>query len=311
MVPSQTRFTQDLCCRVRLRTTAPRLFIMLLTISAGACNSAGSMGGPILEGPSVTLVGAGDIADCDSDGDEATAALLDAIPGPVFTAGDNAYESGTAQEYATCYGPSWGRHKDRTRPTIGNHDFRTNDGGPYYDYFAANAGPAGLGYYSYDLGAWHVVALNSNVDRDPGSPQLDWLSADLAANPASCTIALWHHPRFSSGDHGNDGSMGAFWDVLYDAGVDVVVNGHDHNYERFAPQSPAGSPDPQRGIREFVVGTGGKSLRSVGSPEANSEVRNDDTHGVLELTLYDSGYAWEFIPIAGQSFRDSGSGACH
>ncbi len=258
----------------------------------------------------MTLVGAGDIADCGSDGDEATAALLDAIPGTVFTAGDNAYDSGTATEFATCYEPSWGRHKDRTRPTLGNHDVRTDDGGPYYDYFGASAGQRGRGYYSYDIGAWHAVALNSNTDVDAGSPQLQWLAADLAANPALCTVAYWHHPRFSSGDHGNDRSMGPMWDVLYAGGVDVVVNGHDHNYERFAPQSPAGTADPQRGIRQFVAGTGGRGLRSVGSPEANSEVRDDQAHGVLELTLFDTGYEWEFIPIDGQDFRDSGSAAC-
>jgi thiol-disulfide isomerase/thioredoxin len=259
----------------------------------------------------VVLVGAGDIADCESDGDEQTAALLDSIPGTVFTAGDNAYSRGTAAEFAGCYTPSWGRHKNRTRPALGNHDRRTDQGGPYFAYFGARAGPAGRGYYSYDLGAWHIVALNSVTDMKAGSPQERWLRADLAATRARCVLAYWHHPRFSSGTkHGSQSQTAPLWQALADHGAEIVLSGHEHNYERFAPQSPSGQADPD-GIREFVVGTGGADHYPFGPPIANSEVRNGDTWGVLKLTLSTDGYRWQFIPAAGQTFTDSGSGRCH
>ncbi len=266
--------------------------------------------GPDTDTPAV-LVGAGDIAVCGSDADEATALLLDTIPGTAFTTGDNAYEDGTAQEFTDCYHPTWGRHRSRTRPSPGNHDYHTAGASGYYDYFGASAGDPAQGYYSYDLGAWHIVALNSNIDLSANSPQLQWLAADLAAHPATCTAAYWHHPRFSSGMHNDDTGMQDLWQVLYDAGVDLVLNGHDHDYERFAPQTPTGALDTQRGIREFVVGTGGRSLRNFATVAANSEVRNSDTHGVLKLSLYASRYEWEFVPVAGQTFRDSGSTNCH
>jgi len=262
-------------------------------------------------GAPAVLVGAGDIAVCGSDADEATALVLDTIAGTVFTTGDNAYEDGTAQEFTDCYHPSWGRHKSRTRPSAGNHDYHTTGAAGYYGYFGASAGDPADGYYSFDLGAWHVVAINSNTDLSASSPQLQWLAADLAANPTVCAAAFWHHPRFSSGVHGDDTGMQDLWQVLYDAGVDVVMNGHDHDYERFAPQDPAGNADTQRGIREFVVGTGGRSLRNFATVAANSEVRNSDTHGVLKLTLYDSRYEWGFIPVAGQTFSDTGAADCH
>ena len=259
------------------------------------------------------LVGAGDIAVCSSSGDEATAALLDNIAGTVFTAGDNVYDSGLAQEFADCYDPSWGRHKARTRPAPGNHEtYGTTDMAGYYGYFGAAAGEFGKGYYSYNLGAWHVIAINSNEDGSAGSPQEQWLRADLAANStAACTIAYWHYPRFSSGDHGSDPGMQDIWQALYDGGADVVVNGHDHDYERFGPQTPTGVADAARGIREFVVGTGGASHYFVGTPIANSEVNNDDTFGVLKLTLHATSYDWQFVPVAGSTFTDSGTGTCH
>jgi hypothetical protein len=257
------------------------------------------------------LVGAGDIADCGDNADAGTAALLDTIPGTIFTAGDNAYSSGTAAQFARCYDPTWGRHKARTRPAPGNHDYRTADGGPYYRYFGATAGPAGRGYYSYDLGGWHIISLNSNVPMSAGSAQERWLRADLAAHPATCTLAYWHHPLFSSSDHGNTPGARPLWQALYDAGADVAIAGHDHVYERFAPQTPAGAPDPARGIREFVVGTGGADLYQFPTLQRNSEVRNNTTHGVLKLTLRPTGYDWEFVPAAGGTFRDSGSGTCH
>ena len=259
---------------------------------------------------SVVLVGAGDIADCTTG--EPTAKLLDNIAGTVFTAGDNAYTNGTASEFATCYDPSWGRHKARTRPAPGNHDYGTSGATGYYNYFGALAGPAGLGYYSYDLGAWHIISLNSNVSMSAGSAQEVWLRADLAASTKTCTIAYWHHPRFSSGaSHGSSTMSAGAFQALYDAGADIVIVGHDHEYERFAPQTPGAAPDPVRGIREFVVGTGGAGLYSFATPLPNSEVRDNTSHGVLKLTLSDGSYTWQFIPVAGDSFTDSGSGTCH
>ena len=255
------------------------------------------------------LVGAGDIASCYERGDGRTARLLDGIPGTVFTTGDNAYDSGTAAQFRDCYGPTWGRHKGRTRPTPGNHDFRTRSAGPYFRYFGERAGPAGRGYYSYDLGAWHVVALDSNKAADPGSAQYEWLRADLAANQAGCTAAYWHAPVFSSGEHGNNPKMTEIWKLLDEAGGDVVLAGHDHDYERFAPQDSAGNADPN-GIRQFVVGTGGRFLRPFTTVQKNSEVRNSKDHGVLKLTLHEAGYDWEFVPVAGATFRDSGSAQC-
>jgi hypothetical protein len=257
------------------------------------------------------LVGAGDITDCDSDGDEATASLLDTIPGTVFTTGDNAYPDGSALEFMNCYDPSWGRHKARTYPSPGNHDYHTYGASGYFTYFGSNAGMPGIGYYSYDLGAWHIIVLNSNIPVDAGSPQEQWLRADLAAHPVTCTLAYWHHPRFSSGiRHGNNKKMQPLWQALYDFGADVVLAGHEHNYERFAPQDPSGTLDLNRGIRQFVIGTGGRSHYEFGSPLPTSEVRNDDTYGVLKLILHADSYSWEFIPEVGSLFTDSGSTQC-
>ena len=261
------------------------------------------------------LVGAGDIATCEGSGDEATSALLDTIPGTVVTLGDNAYESGTPGEYAACYDPSWGRQRDRTRPVAGNHDYATPNGSGLFGYFGSAAGEMGKGYYSYDLASWHVIALNSNCAAiggcGPGSPQEQWLRADLAGSTARCTIAYWHHPRFSSGIHGSLPDTDAFWRDLYAAGADVVLVGHDHHYERFAPQDPNGVADPARGIREFVVGTGGAPLRPVQRRAANSELVRDDAQGVLKLSLYEDRFEWEFIAVAGKTFSDRGSSPCH
>lgn len=259
---------------------------------------------------SPVFVGAGDIADCGRTQDQATALLLDGIAGTVFTAGDNVYPNGTTAEFNNCYHPTWGRHKARTRPSPGNHDYNSSGATPYYNYFGANAGPAGRGYYSYNLGAWHIISLNSEVPAGPGSVQEQWLRTDLAANTAACTLAYWHRPLFSSGSgHGNDPSTQALFEALYEFGADVVITGHDHNYERFAPQDPDGQADPT-GIREFVVGTGGAALRPIGTIQPNSEVRNATTYGVLKLTLHPTSYNWEFIPITGQTFRDSGGMPC-
>ena len=266
-------------------------------------------------GETAVLVGAGDIASCRSVHDEETAKLVEGIPGIVFTAGDNSYPVGSAAQFKKCYGPSWGRFRDRTRPAPGNHDAMTDAGAPYFAYFGVAGGVAQEGWYSYEAGTWHVVVLNSNCPAVggcvEGSRQLEWLKADLAAHPAACTMAIWHHPRFTSGEHGDDPRSGAFWRVLYDAGAELIINGHDHDYERFAPQTPTGVADPGRGIREFVVGTGGESLRLFKPAVPNSEVRNASVYGVLRLDLAPGSYAWQFVAVSGRSFSDSGSAACH
>ena len=257
------------------------------------------------------LVGAGDIASCSSSGDETTANLLDGIPGTVFTAGDNVYESGTTSEFTNCYNPSWGRFKVRTMPDPGNHDYNTSGGTGYYTYFGAAAADPSKGYYSYNLGAWHIIALNGELNHAAGSPQETWLRQDLAANSSACTLAIWHEPLFSSGTtHGSNPGFKALWQALYDFHADLVVNGHEHNYERFAPQTPAGVA-AANGIREFVVGTGGRSHYPFGSALANSQVRNGTTYGVLKLTLHATSYDWQFVPVAGQTFSDSGTTQCN
>jgi hypothetical protein len=264
----------------------------------------------------VVLIGAGDIADCSNlAGAEATAKLLEANPGTVMALGDLAYPEGTAENFK-CYDKTWGRVKDRTRPAVGNHEFHSIGATYYFQYFGVAAGDPKTGYYSYDLGSWHIVVLNSECKEiggcEAGSPEEKWLRADLAAHPAGCTLAYFHKPRFSSGlNHGNDPEVGAFWQALYDYNAELILNGHDHDYERFAPQDPNGNADPKRGIREFVVGTGGKNHREFGVQKSNSEVRNNDTFGVLKLTLKATGYDWKFIPEAGKTFTDSGSGSCH
>jgi hypothetical protein len=262
------------------------------------------------------LVGAGDIADCNNlSGAEATAKLLDQVPGTVMAVGDLAYPNGTAENFR-CYDRTWGRAKSRTRPAPGNHEFHSSGATPYFDYFGSAAGAPGDGFYSYELGAWHIIVLNSEcIDVggcNSGSREEKWLRADLAAHPSSCTLAYWHKPLFSSGGaHGNDLEIAPLWQALYDAHADVVINGHDHNYERFALQNPEGHADDARGIREFVVGTGGKNLRPFGTIKANSEVHNNEAFGILKLTLRLSGYDWLFISQEGRSFTDSGTTACH
>jgi hypothetical protein len=258
------------------------------------------------------LVGAGDIADCSSTFDEATALLMDSIPGTVFTTGDNAYVSQSATAFDDCYGPSWGRHKARTRPAVGDAEYATPGATSYFNYFGAAAGAPNAGYYSYDVGSWHIIVLNSNCSEvggcDPSSPQGQWLQADLAAHPTTCSLAIFHEPLFSS--RGGDLDLRDFWEPFYAAGLDIVLNGHYHFYERFVPQNPNGTAEPGRGIREFVVGTGGRSLSSFSENPANSEIRNNDTHGVLKLTLNPTSYDWQFIPVAGKTFTDSGSSPC-
>ena len=249
--------------------------------------------------PARTLVAAGDIASCRSSGDEQTAALVARTPGTVAALGDIVYEAGSAAEFRDCY--SWRRFRGRTRAALGNHEYGSAGARPAKAYFGLPDG----GYYSYELGAWHVVVLNSNCGQaggcQDGSPQQRWLAADLASSSARCTLGYWHHPRFSSGRHGSDETMAALWRTLARAGADVVLAGHDHHYERFAPID---------GIRSFVVGTGGRSRYPVLWRVRGSQVVNDTTFGVLRLTLRADSYDWRFLPVAGSSFADSGTSRC-
>src|SRR5918994_7993957 len=293
--------------RAKLGMLAAPLALMVAALWAGGPATGQASGDPV-------LVGAGDIASCRSTGDEATAALLAGIEGTVATFGDNAYPRGTHANFAECYEPSWGQFKARTRPSPGNHE--TGGASAYFDYFGAVAGDPDKGYYSYDLGSWHVISLNSNCSSvvggcAAGSPQEQWLKADLAANSNACTLAYWHHPRFSSGMHGDHASVAPFWDALYQAGADVVLNGHDHDYERFAPQNPSGQADPTQGISEFVVGTGGAELRNFGSIKDNSEFRVEQKNGVLKMTLRPDGYDWQFLTAPVGAVEDTGSARCH
>ena len=279
---------------------------------AGALDLDGLL---VLETPTTdpVLVGAGDIASCASTGDEATAELLDAIEGTVFTAGDNAYYSGSSAQFATCYDPSWGRHRDRTRPVPGNHDYFTAGAAGYKAYFGALATPRGTTWYAYDLGAWRIYALDSECALVGGcgsaSPQGEWLSTDLARHPRRCVAAIWHVPRFSSGIHGNYPTMDWIWRKLDGAGAEIVVAGHDHDYERFLRQHADGTK-ASNGMREFVVGTGGKDLRSFGTRQLNSMARWNGSHGVLKLTLRPASYAWRFVAVPPATFSDPGSTAC-
>jgi hypothetical protein len=257
------------------------------------------------------LVGAGDIAGCsDLTNAHATSRLLDGIAGTVFTTGDNTQAQGATREFSECYEPTWGRHRARTRPTLGNHDFETAAGAAYYQYFGDAAGPAGLGYYSYNLGSWHIVTLNGNVSMKNGSPQNTWLRQDLEANRTACTLAYWHQPLFSSSTNGNNAGSRDAWQALYEYGAEVVLNGHDHLFERFAPQDPSGRLDMDRGIRQFTVGTGGYSLYKVVRLQPNSEVQAS-VHGVLKLTLRAGSYDWQFITVSGSTFSDFGTNTCH
>jgi chitodextrinase len=277
----------------------------LLQVAGSTDTSAAVSSDPV-------LLLAGDISKCSNSNDEATAKILDAYPNAfVQTLGDNVYENATASDFANCYQPTWGRHKARTRPATGNHEYQSSNATPYFNYFGAAAGKPSEGWYSYELGAWHIVVINSNCSPvggcSAGSPQERWLRADLAAHPAPCTLAVWHHPRYSA--RLATSSMQAIWKALSDYKADVVMAGHSHHYERFALLGPSGSLDPN-GIRSFVVGTGGADLHSGGSATTGSQVRNNSTYGVMKLTLHPQSYDWQFLPKAGQTFTDSGSEAC-
>ncbi|MBX3064472.1 MAG: metallophosphoesterase [Anaerolineae bacterium] len=259
------------------------------------------------------IVAAGDIAACGLPFDEKTADLLDNIDGAVLALGDTVYPDGTADQFAQCYDPTWGRHKKRTYPTLGNHEYNTKGATGYFDYFGARARPEGYSYYSFDIGTWHIISLNSNIDARPVGNQGMWLRADLEAHKVKCTLVFFHHPLFSSRPL-PDGNlrMKQFWEVLYEYGVDVILNGDVHYYERMMPQTPDGIADPEHGIRQFIVGTGGASLapNNGASAAPTSEVRSNATHGVLKMILHPDGYSWQFIPIEGGTFRDSGISSC-
>jgi PKD repeat protein len=285
-------------------------FTVRLTVEDDAGATGSSSNAVTLSEAAVVFVGAGDISGCNPENqDGATAELIKALPtAQVFALGDNAYPDGAAADYA-CYEATWGAFKDRTHPVPGNHEYHQARAAPYFAYFGAAAGAAGVGYYSFDLGTWHVIALNSETGV---SEQVTWLHADLAAHPAACTLAYWHRPFFTSGAvHHPYSAMRPIWDALQAAGAEIVLSGHNHQYERFAPQLSNGTAST-KGIRQFVVGTGGfHSLYDfVTPPKPNSEVRYQG-FGVLKLTLAATGYSWEFLPVHGSSFTDTGTGDCH
>jgi hypothetical protein len=310
-----------------------------LCLALPACGGSGHGAGPggtPSPGPSATpspssdrvIVAVGDIV-CGSDTAPGTpcrhrdtAALVAQIrPDAVLGLGDMQYEYGGMADFMRYYDPTWGVFRDKTLPVPGNHEYRTAQAHGYYDYFnglSAFSGPAGdrdKGYYSFDIGQWHVVALNSICGPvggcGDGSPQMAFLRLDLEHNRRPCTLAYWHHPRFSSGENGGEAQMGDVWRTLYEHRVDVVLNGHDHDYERFGLQTPEGVPDPTGGIGQFVVGTGGRDVRPFrAAVERNSEVRERSTFGVLRMKLRPGSYEWQFVPIAGQAFTDAGSESC-
>jgi hypothetical protein len=303
------------------------------TALALASREAGAAKAPqlVVDGSSndPVVMAAGDIA-CDPDngsfnGGNGTSSacrqkvvsdlIVDATPSAVVTLGDNQYENGAYDKYLASFDPSWGRFKGLIRPVPGNHEYNTPNGAGYYEYFGTAAANPAKGWYSYDVGAWHLIALNSNCASvggcGVGSAQEQWLRSDLASHANVCVLAYWHHPRFSSGDHGSDTAYDAFWQALYQAGADLILVGHDHDYERFAPLAPSGTVDAAKGIRQFVVGTGGKTHNEFGTLKTGSEARDSSTFGVLKLTLHAGSYDWQFLPEPGRSFTDSGSGACH
>ncbi len=260
-------------------------------------------------GAPVTILAAGDIAQCGQPGADLTARLLDQLPGIVLALGDLAYFSGSFQEFAHCYAPTWGRHRGRTRPAPGNHEYETPGAAPYYAFFGELAGPPGDGYYSFVAGSWRLISLNSNAPMGPGSPQHEWLRQELQ-QPARCTLAYWHHPYVSSGPNGDNLATRPLWELLYAANAEVILVGHDHIYERYLPQDPEARLDRDRGLRQFVVGTGGASLTGVVARRPNSAAAHAG-YGVLQLVLSENRYEWQFMPVEGTAFTDAGFDLCH
>jgi len=287
---------------------------------ASAAMLAGCGGGDGGAGPAAfSVVASGDIAKCNGapaaqSAAARTAALISRDDAIVLTLGDNAYDNGTPEEFANCFDPTWGAFKERIRPSIGNHDTYTADTAGYFGYFGTLAGPDRRGYYSFDFGGWHFISLNSSGEVSTQSAQYQWLVADLASSRGTlCTIAYWHYPLFNSGsNHGVSPEMKPIFEALYNAGVEIVLSGHEHLYERFAPQTANGVAEPARGVRQFVVGTGGyTTLDTFGAPLPNSEVRVEGTWGVLRLTLGEGQYSWQYLPVGGGAPRDSGRDVCH
>ncbi len=294
--------------------------VLIVGVALAVLAIAGGGSGSSAVGGSAVLLAAGDIAECDNQGDEATARILAEYPdATIATLGDNAYDAGTLQEFENCYDPSWGQFKDRTRPATGNHDHSTTNAQGFADYFGSAGGPYDKYYYSYDLGSWHVVVLNSDCWRVDGcavdDPQAEWLRRDLEQHQAICTLAVWHRPPFSSGRYGEPtetARVRPLWRVLNEQGADVLLTGHEHSYERFQPMDAEGRSDEATGVRLFVVGTGGGNLRPFENPPLpTTATRQADSWGVLKLDLGTDGYDWRFLPVSGSSYSDSGSGTCH
>ncbi len=284
---------------------------MLVACVAAALTAAPGSG----QTRTVTLVGAGDIASCSQKNDSATARLLGNIPGTVYTLGDNVQGQGDINEFRNCYDPTWGKYKKRTKPSVGNHEYITAGAKPYYNYFGWRAGKPGRGYYSYDRGSWHIVVLNSNCNKVGGcerrSAQGRWLRNNLKRNPSRCTLAYFHHPLYASGTSSDAPEVRPLWRMLHDRRADVILNGHAHRYERFAPMTPGGTRSAN-GIRQFIVGTGGEPGGDYDGPDhPNMQVMKRNTPGVLKLGLRAESYAWKFVPIAGETFTDSGTDPCH
>lgn len=269
----------------------------------------------------LTVLAAGDIADCRKTPAAQskavqTALLVEAVlqkdpDAKVLTLGDNTYPIGKPEEFSECYDPTWGKFKASTLPSPGNHDYGVPMAAGYYNYFDELAGPDRRGYYRKSLGAWSFYSLNSNLSGVAMQDQISWLQAELQKNKTACALAYWHHPVFSSGGHGNNDVMQSVWKLLSAAKFDIVLTSHDHDYERISPLDSNGNRDDKNGLRSFVVGTGGTSLTPMFFAKDFSEIRNNDTHGVLKLDLQSKSYNWEFLPIAGQTFTDHGRGDCH
>lgn len=256
------------------------------------------------EEAAVKLLAVGDIGSCEGQADEAVAELAGRLRGEIALLGDIAYDSGTPEQFAECFDPAWSPLRDRLHPTPGNHDYQTEDAAGYFEYFGDAAGTPGEGWYTWEHGAWQLLAINSICEPvggcGPDSPQVDWIETTLAETDASCTLAYFHHPRYSSGKHGDAPFMEPIWQALVDGGIDLTLAGHDHTYERLLAD----------GVRSFVVGTGGRSLYEFEHPSPFSETRSNQAYGLLELTLREDGYDWRYITLGSSGFLDSGSGEC-
>ena len=314
-------------CRILPRFLTKLLFVVFFLITYLSWTVAFGKDDPTV------VFAVGDIADCTTlggirgkirrwydtftgeykgGGQEQTAKLLDSNTGIIIGLGDFAYPDGSSRNYKNCFDPAWGRHKSRIRPTPGNHDYWTPRASGYFEYFGASAGPSFRGYYSFDLAEWHIISLNGNFKHIDLDEQISWLRADLVKTEARCILAFWHQPPFSSGRRGSAIETRVLFNVLYEAGTTIILSGHEHNYERHAPQDPQGRIDLERGIRVFVVGTGGGRVRTKdpGKQATNLEALISYQWGILKLVLHPTGYQWEFLPTDSASMRDKGSAGC-